>query len=147
MIEYKKVSPFTTTYILSFISYTRQKSDIDKLIFDKIQFDLNYLISHPEIDLDNLIDISYTKPTNKYNVNQYNIIDANSTTIFSIQSDNLKSGIIFNKGGISYKFVIPAMNDKIINVMKIGVEPDQIEDLKSINITPKAGFEVVIPIN
>ena len=59
--------------------------------------------------------------------------------------EELKSGFDIGREGLVYKVVIPT-DSKIVNIMGVGVEPDQTENLENITLSPKATFEVVIPL-
>jgi len=102
---------------------------------------------HPKIDLSGVVDISYKEDLNVSDIEIYPFFEENRTILPLKKENILRSGMVFGKKGLAYKFVLPVRDRRIINIMEIGVEPDQIEDINNINISPKAQFQIVIPLD
>lgn len=139
-----EITPHALSYILSFVGYSYPKSQIDSIIFDQTKdtpsgkkIDLNKVV----IDTPGKREIRTTyKP-------QDSLLLEDISAYTKKENDELKSGIAFGKTGISYNLVIPLADNKVINILKIGVEPNQVEDIRKTTVSPKAQIEVVVPLD
>ena len=136
-------APDVLRYILSFRTQRRPLNDIDYFIFAPLQARMAMRNELRHIDIRTLLesDVPEERPV----LNLYKITLPKENGSLQHPQEELKSGFDIGREGLVYKVVIPT-DSKIVNIMGVGVEPDQTENLENITLSPKATFEVVIPL-
>lgn len=135
--------PDILNYILSFRTQKRPLNDIDYFIFAPLQARMAMQNELRHIDIRTLLDSDV--PGERPAINLYKITLPKENGSLQRSQEELKSGFDIGREGVVYKLVIPT-DSKVVNIMGVGVEPDQTEDLENITLSPKATFEVVIPL-
>lgn len=135
--------PDVLRYILSFRTRKRPLNDTDYFIFAPLQAHMAMQNELERIDIRTLLesDVGGESPA----INLYDIILPKRNGSLRLSQRELKSGFDIGREGVVYKLVIPT-DSKIVNIMGLGIEPDQTEDLENITLSPKATFEIVIPL-
>ncbi len=136
--------PDVLAYLLSYRTYRRPLGAIDYLIFAPLQARLTLQEELKKINIRRLLESDVpgkTLPLDIYGITQ----KTPDTPLRLSEEEELKSGFDIGREGAVYKLVIPGTK-RIIPVMELGVEPDQTEDLEKMNLTPKAKFEVIVPL-
>lgn len=135
--------PDVLAYILSFRTFRRPLGAIDYLIFAPLQARLELQQELRRINVRKLLESALPDDTLPSDIYGGGLKEESEP--IRIPESPLESGFDIGREGAVYKLVIPTKK-RVIPVMEFGVEPDQTEDLEKMNLSPKAKFEVIVPL-
>lgn len=135
--------PDVLRYILAFLNYRRPLHEIDYFIFAPLQARLQLQDELRRINIRKLLESDV--PEKSVPLDIYGVALPQQEESIRLHDTPLKSGFDIGKEGAVFKLVIPT-EKRIIPVMEFGVEPDQTEDLEKMNLSPKAKFEIIVPL-